>query len=89
LAKLQDLRRLRAASPEQGPQLHSGLMQLGLAVPYGASQHLGYFIVLVSFDVMEYEDDPISRREPSYGVLKRDSVNRAMKHIISRSKFFR
>ena len=60
---------------KQISQLHSRLMQLGLAVADRASRDFRDFIMLVSLNIMQHKDQTIARRQIGNGALQRQTVD--------------
>jgi hypothetical protein len=54
---------LSLAAPQQIPQLHSGLMQLRLAISDGTAHHGRNFIMLVTLNIMQHKNRAITRRQ--------------------------
>src|SRR5215469_13433275 len=69
-----------AASPSRNgahgvAELEASLVQLGFAVADGAIQHGGDFVMLVAFDVVEHEYEPVTGGQVRDGALQRETVD--------------
>src|SRR5579884_109500 len=71
-----------SAELQQVAQFHARLMQLRLAVPNGAAHHFRNFVMFVTFHVMQYKDDSVSRRQALYGPFQVHPVDRPGQHIV-------
>src|SRR5215813_4157100 len=64
-----------SAEFQQVAQLHARLVQLRLAVADGATHHFGNLVVLVSFYIVQYENDAVTRWQALNGPLKVHAIN--------------
>lgn len=63
-------------------QLHPGLVQLGFAISCAASQDFSRLGMFVAEDVMEREDQPVSRRQFVKRALQSDAINGVLKLLV-------
>ena len=60
-------------------------MQLRLAVADGAFQHVGDLVVLVAFDIVQNEDEPVTWGKIGDGAFQRDPIDGSGEHEVARA----
>ena len=61
-------------------------MKLRFAVADGTSQHLGNLAVLISFNVVQHEDDAIAGRKAFDGAFENHTVDGTRKNLVLRTE---
>src|SRR5450759_1350001 len=74
---------LRLAQLQKVTQLHSCFVQLRLAIADGAAHHLRNLVVLVAFDIVQHEDNAVSRWQTLDRALQIDPIDGSDQHIIA------
>jgi hypothetical protein len=63
-------------NPQRFSQLQPSLVQLRLAVPYRAIQHIRYLVMFVTLNIMQHEDQSIAGRQVVDCPLQGHPINR-------------